>query len=425
MSPRFLFILYHFPSSWGSASARNWRMTDQIHDRFGFAKVLTASSSPFPVKNNLSTKQISKLDYRGKSTRAQQGGRFRERLKNNILSQSLIRLINTFPLNILAGEGGLYYIVNAVREGSEIIEQEQISHIYSSFRPMSDHVIAWQLKKKFPHLIWIADFRDLPADPHFKQLYAPSWHRFVYTRILRKADFLTTVSEGLGKALNAYHHKLIITRNFISDNYRIPTAEISPYFTIVYTGSMFLDFRNPEPLLSTIHKLINANKIEKESLRIHYAGKDSETWELLVKNYDLFNQFIDHGYISPDNTLQLQQSACLNLLLTTASTQLDGVLTGKMIEYLQAGSPILAIVKGGMDIELQQILKEVSAGLTVTDSVDDERNIEDFILNLYSKWLQSGKNEKPVNFELMKENFSSGRSLQSFFNRITSEVPKE
>lgn len=425
MKPRILFILYHFPSSWGAASARNWRIANRLNDECEKSVVLTPSAPPYPVRAGMTIIQVKKMDYRGKLDPKTQGGRFKERLKNNVLTQSLIKLINTFPLNIIAGEGGLLYLVNGVKIASEIIEKEKITHVYTSFRPMSDHVIGWQLKKKFPELMWVADFRDLPADPHFKHLYAQSWHRFMYTKIFRTADCLTTVSHGLAKALHAYHHKLVVTRNFLPEDFQKPTPVPTEFFSIVYTGSMFLDFRNPLPLFRVLQKLVNEGKVNKEKLRVHYAGKDADLWTSLSKKFNLTSVFVDHGFLDPEKTRTLQRMACINVLLTTASTELEGVLTGKMIEYIEAGSPVLGIVKGAVDKELKEIISGINGGIVVSDKQSEEMKIEAFIISEYQQWEITGMNAKTMDHDRIIDQFSYENALEKLIFKIKKSTEAE
>ncbi|MBK8350048.1 MAG: hypothetical protein IPL08_21440 [Saprospiraceae bacterium] len=75
--------------------------------------------------------------------------------------------------------------------------------------PYADHVVAWLLKKKHPHVKWVADFRDLHIEPIYKNILWPGLQRWFEKKILRHADVVTSVSEGLSSKLKDYHPNVL------------------------------------------------------------------------------------------------------------------------------------------------------------------------------------------------------------------------
>lgn len=112
------------------------------------------------------------------------------------------RAVDSFPLNIILGDGGFFtcsLVIGALRLWGEI------SHLYSSFRPMSDHFLAYLLVQRFPFLIWIADFRDVPVDPLLQNVWWPGFQHWILRKLLGRAQYLTTVSEGLAQHLRTHY----------------------------------------------------------------------------------------------------------------------------------------------------------------------------------------------------------------------------
>ena len=332
--------------------------------------------------------------------------------------QAMIRLINTFPLNILLGEGGMFYFLALVRKGQRSIDENKITHIYSSYRPFVDHYAAYILKKRNPQLYWIADFRDLIIDPHYNHILFPVAQKPFFKRIFKRADLLTTVSDGLAKHLKEYNSEVITLRNGIRE---VP-GEIIPlhskYFKITYTGSMFLDKRNAEPLFSALLDLMSQDKIMREDIRIVYVGKDSFYWNNLARQYGFESILTDKGVVSSEATAAIQKASCINLLLTISSEALEGVLTGKMIEYIEAGSPIMGIVVNKNDPELISILHELEIGDSFSDRKEDAQGIRDFILAEYLHWKRIGMNRKPVNMAVLKNKYSVEVTMKPLYDRI-------
>jgi glycosyltransferase involved in cell wall biosynthesis len=404
---KFLFFLYYYPPVPGTAAKRNARISRAISEKAQSTHIFTASQIPGDQlqQRNPKVTTITAFDYRNVLRRNTRDGAVPENMKQHAAAQWMIRLINSFPFNIVAGEGGLIYFFNLLRRGSKAIRDEQITHLYSSYRPFADHYAAFLLKKKHPEIYWIADFRDLIIDPHYNHILFAGNHHTFFSKIFRKADLLTTVSDGLAVHLRAYNQHVITLRNGIEGDISLQPV-LSSTFTIVYTGSMFLDKRNVDPLFLALQELLQDAVVDGSDISILYAGKDGHVWKQVAKKYRLESLLDDRGIVSAAEAIQLQLDACINVLLTVSSDQLQGVLTGKMIEYFQSGSPVLGIVVGQNDPELHSILSELEIGASYSDQPDDLEHIKSFILREYLHWKKTGMNRKPVNVDVLKRNYS-------------------
>ena len=335
--------------------------------------------------------------------------------------QMSIKLINTFPFNLVIGEGGLIYLNTLIKHAGEEIRDKKITHIYSSYRPFADHYAAYKLKKRNPDVVWIADFRDLIIDPHYNHIFFKDSHHAFFKRMFSRADFLTTVSDGLAEKLKKYNPEVLTIRNGIKN---VPDRLVEnhcKYFKIAYTGSMFLDKRNAEPLFVAIRDLINKKMMVEDHVRIIYAGKDSHIWQDLASRLQLDNILVDKGIISGPEATAIQKEACINVLLTISSKELQGVLTGKMIEYFESGSPVLAIIVGQNDPELKFIFNEIEIGDSFSDQPADLPAITDFIYREYIHWKNTGTNRKPVNLKMLKDKYSVEATMKPLLDRIVKK----
>lgn len=411
---RFLFFLYYYPPEFGSAPKRNHLISSELAKHADFAQLYTAAGEHEyqPGDEKMEVIPIKAFDYRAFLRKRTTDGALPEEQKQSKMMQYLIKLINTFPVNIMLGEGGLFYFLSLVRKGHRSIKTNKVTHLYSSFRPFADHYAAYILKKRHPHVVWIADFRDLIIDPHYRHILYQDSQQAFFKRIFKKADFITTVSDGLAHHLKEYNPNVITLRNGIKE---IP-HQIHPvhckYFKIAYTGSMFLDKRNAEPLFVAVSELINQKFIEAEDVRIIYAGKDSQKWYDLAKKYELESLLTDKGIVETKEVTNIQKNACINVLLSIASDLLHGVLTGKMIEYFEAGSPVLGIIVNKNDPELNSILHELNIGDSFSDNPYDQDGIRQFIFTEYLEWKKTGMNRKPVDIALLKERYSIEKTMQ-------------
>ncbi len=395
-----LVIAYWFPP----ASDQTWRsfhLYRAFQSHFDKVKVISTSNRKYlPSQDFKGTAcdviAAPTLDYRTFTYFRKKEKAHTPEQKKPAWAFSIYNLLNSFPMNLLLGEGGLLYIMTGYIKASQLVKKEKLAVVFSTYRPYSDHAVAFLLKCKYPKLFWIADFRDLHLDPVLKETFFPRFQKWCTRKILAKADVVTTVSKGLAIHLRPFHPNVAVLRNGIGGlTYQSGLPTRPTVFTITYTGSMFRDLRNPEMLLEALSLLFAEQKISREKIQVRYAGKDTTTWLHLVEKHGLKDIFHSHGNVSHEAALQLQTSTHVNLLLTYSSPALRGNATGKLYEYLAAKQPILLLVNGSQDEELEDIFHKTNAGLIAYNSLDGKELVSEFLEVKYNEWLQTGK-VKPV-----------------------------
>jgi hypothetical protein len=416
---RFLFLLYHYPPLPGISPKRNYLISSAIAQKSSFSLIFTSTKSKQSRdEGNTSVETISAFDFRYFLRKKNSGGTVVDKGKSSVWFQRVIKLMNTFPFSILIGEGGPIYLMNLIRKGNIAVRKHKITHLYSSFRPFTDHFAAYILKKMNPHIYWIADFRDLPFDPYFNKIYFKKIHQRFFHNIFYTADVVTTISDGLAEKLRAYSPNVVTIKNGISKFPEQFLPVITSKFTIAYTGSMYLDKKNAEPLFVAIKELIEEGKFAKENVHIVYAGKDSFYWHDMAEAYKLSDLIDDRGVLSSDDAMKIQYNACINVLLTISSDQQTGILTGKMIEYFEAGNPVLAIVKNQVDPELEILLSELHIGKSFSDQPSDLPGIKEFIFEEYTHWEKTGTNRKAVDIDVLKRKYSMEETMRQLYEKI-------
>ena len=165
-----------------------------------------------------------------------------EKSAHNNFWKFAYRIKESFPFNIFLDEGSLLYILASYRSAKEHINENNITHIYSSYRPYADHLICYLLKRQFPDLFWIADFRDPHVDSNRKNVLFPALQHWVNRFILKRANRVVTVSNGLSKYLRQYHDNVVVLRNGIGAHYNPVLwhdARLKNKFLITYTGTLY------------------------------------------------------------------------------------------------------------------------------------------------------------------------------------------
>ena len=420
------FFSYYYPPIKSPGVKRNYTISHLFIESFKKITVFTTSNRKVmaqevqPISPAFSLVEVPTYDYRFLSYLILKNKESAEsKVKKNKGGKLFLKAMRSFPVNIFIGEGGLWYILSAYAKAKKVIRKNSKTIIYSSFSPYADHVVAWLLKRKFRQLVWVADFRDLHVDPTYQNYLWKNLQLWFGKKIIKKASFVTTVSEGLAQNLRAFHRDVFVLPNGVT---KIPKS-IQRYqdkFTISYTGAMFQDKRKPHLLLRAIKELISEGEINKEKVRLQQAGRDVAIWKPLIKKFDLDDIFEAKGVLSLKDAHELQAKSHVNLLLTTSHPDYKGVLTSKIFEYLAAGNPIIVIINGPKD----EIYEEAMAGIDhvfIGYDSDDLERIKAFVLEYYQKWL-SGVEYPRIKKESWEERYYWPKMITGLQDKIQQHI---
>lgn len=337
------------------------------------------------------------------------------------------KLVNTFPFNVFL-EGGLFYFIRVLYFAFKLRGQYQI--IFSSFRPMTDHMIAFVLKMVNPSLYWIADFRDLHLDHDTKPYLLKSLQIWVSKRIYKKADMVTTVSTGLAKNIHSEFAEanVFVLRNgieSIDENVQAPDIERvakEEYFNISYTGNLYKGKRDPEILFAAMHQLILQGRVNANDIRFHYAGEEFNIVERIASKYGLQSNIHNLGFIPRHESLKLQADSNINLLLSWSTKSQKGLLTGKFYEYLNAKKPVIVIISGEHDEEFENIVADTRIGSVFYH--EDIEKLSNYFENLYVNWKLDPKQNAFKN-EVNADNYKWEYNIHNLLTTIDQEMRKK
>ena len=420
---KILMISYFFPPYKAIGAIRNHAISKQF-SKYGDVIVLSTKNAFLTKPQSLDTsdctpKYLSTFDF--KTIQLSKGKK--QVNKNSTLNYKQKRRISKylliFPFNILFGEGGLIYIISAFY--TALKHSKETSIIYSSYSPFSDHFIAFLVKIIRKNIVWIADFRDLHQNPDLKNTFRYRYGRRVNRFIFSRADILTTVSEGLALHLKYYNSNVHVLRNGITpellqDKVSSKFKEKN-HFSISYTGALYFGQRDPTLLFKAISELINEEKIDKNKLIIRYAGKEGSLWMEKAKENNIESIARDYGMLPLDDALALQANSQVNILLSWASENQKGILTGKFYEYLRMGNPILLIIKGCKDEEFENVFSSLKAGKLVYGNEEYLEQAKQFIYQNYSHWLEHGRSKQTINKKELEKYYWSN-SFPKFYNEV-------
>jgi len=307
--------------------------------------------------------------------------------------------------NFFIPDARKFWIKPSINYLNDYILKNNIDYVISSGPPHSMHLIALGLKKKFPNLKWIADFRDPWTNIDFyEKLMLSQWadnkHHKQELSVLKNADIILSIGQAMSDEFENMYLKAggkeenkfkVITNGF--DEEDISTSEIikDQKFSIAHIGTLVKD-RNPDILWKVLSELVKENVAFKKQLEIKLVGKVDIYVKEQIALYKLsaFVKKID--YLPHDEVIKEQQKSRVLLLLVNNTKNAKGILTGKFFEYMSSGAPILAI--GPTDGDLAAIIKETNSGLI--SAFEDSESLKKNILAFFNGGYVN-RNESAIN----------------------------
>jgi len=278
----------------------------------------------------------------------------------------------------------------AVETANRLIETEHVDAVISSSSPVTSHVIASELKHEYG-IPWAADLRDLWSQNHnyhygrLRQVL----DRRLELKVLRKADALVTVSPVWAKQLGTLHGRdfvYSIPNGFDPDQVKGKDTDLTPEFTITYTGSIYEGKQDVESLLAAVNDLISDGTMSPEDVRIRFYGPPSEAVNRKVRDYGMTAVVKQYGSVSRASAFERQRESQVLLVFYWNDSRIKGWYPSKVFEYLAAQRPILVTGGAGDDV-VEALLDETGAGVYCTT----EGEIRARLREMYMEFKRNGK----------------------------------
>ena len=422
MISRFLFVTYYFPPIHSVAVSRNYHIAKFLLNKISNHKILSTENRKIFLEDttynieNFEIELLKTFDYRKLlSKEVKQNVNYAETKKQNIFLQYLMSINDTFPFSLIFGEGGILYIFDGYRKANKYIGQDENLLIFTSFRTTSDIFIGWLLKRKFPNCKWWVDFRDLPINMNRKSVIPKSIHWLFWKKVLKRANLVTTLSNGLKSKLDIIFPKVNVFRSgIVSRKYMQSNRE---KFIINYTGSLYTNLQKVDLFFKAIKLLSKEHPDFYQNLLLTYAGKDAILWSNWIEEYELNEKAIIQNVVSRHEAMQLQDEAAINLLLTWSFPESKGIVTGKIYEYIAASKPILLLINGELDQEMEAWFDEMKCGKVYYNQLSNVENMQKYILEIYELWVND-KLATPYISEEIIQSMSWEHQLENILDEI-------
>lgn len=415
---RILIITYYWPPAGGSGVQRWLKFVKYLTQNNFHCIVYTPQNPERPVIDHSFAKDIPTKNFQllqtkitepysiyklftGKSSKEKITVSFlNENKRKNSISETISKFIRA---NVFIPDAKMLWIKPSVKFLSQYIKKNPVDVVISTGPPHSLHVIGMKLKQTFPHLKFIADFRDPWTNIDFMNelpltSFAKKLHRKLEKQVVKTADVVISVSPTLSKELSLLDPEnknkfYTITNGFdeedlkeISQN---NTSEINKTHIVLTYAGLIPSNRNPHVLWNALFDLKKENKIP-DNFKIQLIGKTDASITEHIRSMQLESLIEQKEYLPHQEVLKLEHYADALLLIVNNSVNSKGILTGKLFEYLALQKPIIAICP--TDGDAAKIIYETNSGVVV--DYNDTGKMKDVLIKLFHHQLPVPDKEK-------------------------------
>ncbi len=281
-----------------------------------------------------------------------------------------------------------YWVKPSIKYLSNYLKNNKIDCIITTGPPHSLHLIGLELQKK-NGIKWIADFRDPWTDiDYFHQLPLTKTslekHKLLEKKVLKNADTVLVVGKTMKENFKKYSSNIHVLSNGFDSVLGDNNIELDCKFTITHLGLMNAD-RNPVILWKVLSEMVQKDEVFANDLQIKLIGKSAHEVHNSINENKLENQTQFIGYLTHQKVMDHQRSSQVLLLVANNVPSANGIITGKIFEYLQAKRPILAIAPKNGD--LAEIIQNTHSGFVI--DFDDIEKLRKVIVGMYEDFKQN------------------------------------
>ncbi len=247
--------------------------------------------------------------------------------------------------------------------------------VIATHNPYANHLSSFIYCKLFNKKL-IVDYRDLWTNSPFYSGVSgfKIIEKIIEKLILKNSIYITTVSYGLKNKLqtnvtgieNKIHviYNTSFYRNILNKN-DFDTKNI----IFSYTGTIYKGWRDPTPFLQFIKKLKDCKLINIDNCKVIFASQSPGDFLDLAKSNDVI-EFIDfRGSVTRNESFTIQDESDILILFEASNKNQEGVLTGKVFEYLATNKPIL-LIGPDKDSELFQLVNKYNRLISLNQIFD-------------------------------------------------------
>lgn len=281
----------------------------------------------------------------------------REKLKESITHKSYIK-------EYQRGEDFCEQALKYIKENN--IDPTAYDSVVASYGPIGCSLLALRLKELYPDMRLVMDFRD-PMSNYMQSREMRKKCEKLQDELCEKADVIIAISKGNARKIvrGRKCEKLnVITNGFDADDINDIPYEPSDKLSFCSTGSLYDGQRDTSDLFMVLAELVKNGVIKREQLRFDYAGRNFAVLVAQAQKYGMGDILCDHGELSRAECLRLQRNSRFLVFNTWNFKNNEGILPGKIFEYMMMKRPIIGVVTGKLpNSEAREVIERAKAGI--------------------------------------------------------------
>jgi glycosyltransferase involved in cell wall biosynthesis len=265
------------------------------------------------------------------------------------------------------------WAVPAYRYAVRLLRRERFDAVLSVCPSVSAHVSALLLRRRFPDLVWFAQYHDpwgLIPSP-CRQRHIPGLDRLdrvLESAVVRRCDRIVCATDEASKlfaeAYGVGSRCCTLHNSFDPEDFPAPSEvkRTDHRLTFTYTGCLYGQ-RDPKPFFDSLSRLIRAGRLRADRVRVCLVGDCERAQDRSVRRLvqELGLEYVVELIPPVPYAEALGRLAQSDVLLLLAEGQ-PAQIPAKLYEYLHVRRPILAFCTGAT----ARVVREAPSGQVVT-----------------------------------------------------------
>ena len=280
-------------------------------------------------------------------------------------AHALVR--HVFRHYIYIPDSYVFWTFAAARRAREVCAERQVDAIYTTLPAFSSMIAGHRLRRQ-TGLPWIADYRDLWFGDVLRE-WLPRWRQrmelWLERRLLRRADVIVTVSEQKTAYMRRLHPDLRARWETLTNGFDVELysgrARQRPFddtcIEFVYTGRLFKN-RRGHAFAEALGRIARSDPALAARARVRIFGGVEpvirQRYDDILARDGIGHLFAFEGDVPYQTAMQAQVDCDYLLLIVDTGETSDGVIPGKLFEYVASGRPMFALCDPGATPDIIQ-----------------------------------------------------------------------
>ena len=265
------------------------------------------------------------------------------------------------------------FALHALRE---LLRKERFDAVVSTSPPHTAVLVAALAKSGVP---WVADVRDLwTATDFIDREPAVRWcERRIERWMLQRASAITVTTQEAAEYLARRFPSIpvrTIFNGFDPQEWRDIPFGRNARCTLLFAGSLYHGRAQPALLFRAVRRLVDRRAFVPDDLSIDFYSDETALVAAIAETEGVREMVRTFDYVPREEILPLERRADRLLFFPWHGDGAGTALGGKVLEYLGARKPLLAI-GGGASSAVDGVLAQTGAGVRCTSMEQIESEV--------------------------------------------------